>query len=250
MRTYAPATTDAVLARLLGGAVARPRRRPSRGHPRTRGGVWRDAPAARPADRGRRCASRGIERLYTHQAEAVERGARRPGRRRRHAHGLGQVAVLRAAHPPVDRRRSGRPGTRPLPHQGPGPGPGRGVRAARPGGRPDDLHGGLRRRHARRPSDRRSARPGRSSSPTRTCSTRRSCPTTPSGSSCSSSCGSSSSTSSTRTAACSGATSRTSSGGCCGCAATTARTPSSCAARRRSGTRRSWPRRSSDGRCA
>ena len=67
-------------------------------------------------------------------------------------------------------------------------------------------------------------------------------PTTRSGSSCSSSSGSSSSTSCTRTAACTAATSRTSSGGSSGCAPTTAARRSSSAARRRSRTRRSWRR--------
>ena len=97
-----------------------------------------------------------------------------------------------------------------------------------------ELRAGCRPRRSRRPattatrrrrSGRRSARPARSSSRTRTCSTRRSSPTTPSGSSCSSSSGSSSSTSCTRTAACSALTSPTCCGGSCACAPTTARNP-------------------------
>ena len=179
----------------------------------------------------------GIERPYTHQAEAIEAV---------HA-GRDVVVVTPTASgktlcyslpdPPGDRR-----GSRP-----PGPSsssrPRRSARTRSPSSASWRPRAGCtsRRRPTtatrRRRSARRSGPPARSSSPTRTCSTRRSCPTTRSGSSCSSSSGSSSSTSCTPIAACSGATSPTSCAGCSASAPTTAASRSSSAARRPSGTR-------------
>ena len=222
MRTYAPADPSTVLDRLL--------EEPSL----ARGVVHHEVIPAREASHAPMpdwldprivagLATRGIERLYTHQAEAHRGGPRRRGRRRRHADGVGQDAVLRAAGAAGDRGGSVGPGAVPVPDQGARPGPGRPSSASsRAAAGPVDHHLDLRRRHAGARSARPSGRPARSSSPTRTCSTRRSCPTTRSGSSCSSSSSSSSSTSCTRTAACSAATSPTSCAGCSGSAPTTA----------------------------
>ena len=223
MRTYAPASTRAVLEQLL--------EEPSL----ARGVVHHEVRAARAAEHGEwpswldpriraGLASRGIERPVHPPGGRHRGGPRRPGRRRGDAHRVGQVAVLHGARPAGPGRGSVGAGAVPVPHQGPRPGPGRRVRGARRGRRPGGLLGLLRRGHAgahplRDPQGR-----ARSWSPTRTCSTRRSSPTTPSGSSCSSSCGSSSSTSCTRTAACSGRTSRTCCAACSACAPTTAPT--------------------------
>ena len=129
MRTYAPASTEAVLAGLLDepsiarGVVhhaAMPGTEAEFGdHP-----AWLD-PRIRAG-----LASRGIERLYTHQADGARGGPCGRGRRRRHADRVGQDAVLHAPGPPGDRRRPGGPSPVPLPHQGARPGPGRGVRRA------------------------------------------------------------------------------------------------------------------------
>ena len=77
MRTYAPAATEAVLARRPRGSVPRGRRDPPRGHP-AREPDWRPFPEwLDPRIRGG-LAARGIDQLYTHQAEAIE--AARAGR--------------------------------------------------------------------------------------------------------------------------------------------------------------------------
>ena len=238
MRTYAPAATEAVLARLLEepslargvihhAVISRPARRST--------GPWPDV--AGSADLRAGLEARGIERLYTHQAEAVEAV---------HA-GEDIVVVTPTASGktlcyalPVLQAIAEDPAARALflfPTKALGQDQVAEFARAVAGGRADDLGGDLRRRHAGADPVGDPQGRARSSSRTRTCSTRRSSPTTRSGSSSSSSSGSSSSTSCTRTAACSAATSRTSSGGCSGCAPTTAATRSSCAARRRSRTR-------------
>ena len=242
MRTYAPAEHGVGPGVAARGAVDRPRRRAPPAHPREAGGVRAVAGVAGPAASGPGSRARGIERLYTHQAEAVEAV---------HA-GEDIVVVTPTASGktlcyalPVLQAIADDPAARALflfptkalgqdqvaefselsraaglsisaaTYDGDTPGPD-------PVGRPEGRPG---RRHE----------PGHAE-------LRRSSPTTRSGSSCSSSSGSSSSTSCTRTAASTAATSRTSSGGCSGCAPTTAARRSSSAARRRSRTRRSWPR--------
>ena len=77
-------------------------------------------------------AGRGIERAVHPPGGGDRRGPRRRGRRRRHADGVGQDAVLRAARPPGHRRGPGRAGAVPVPDQGARPGPGRRVRASSP----------------------------------------------------------------------------------------------------------------------
>ena len=72
MRTYAPADPSTVLDAPPRRAVARPRRRPSRGHPAARGDVRRRCRRGWTTRIVAGLASRGIERLYTHQAEAIE----------------------------------------------------------------------------------------------------------------------------------------------------------------------------------
>ena len=88
------------------------------------------------------------EGLYTHQREVYEHVGRGPRRRRRHADGLGQDALLQPARPRPHPEGPGRAGALPLPDEGARPGPARGAarhdRGAR--GRHRDLH--LRRRHA------------------------------------------------------------------------------------------------------
>ena len=185
MRTYAPASTEAVLERLLEEpSLARgvihhevlpPARRSSR---RSRTGSIPDP--GRPA-------SRGISELYTHQGRDRCR-PRRAGRGRRHADGVRQVAVLRGARPAGDHRGRRVPGALPVPDQGPRPGPGRRADGAT---KAAGLEVAAATYDGDTPAPIRSAirPPAGSSSPTRTCSTRRSCPTTRSGSSCSSSQG-------------------------------------------------------------
>ena len=92
---------------------------------------------------------RARDRAAVHPPGGGDRGRPcRRGRRRRHADGVGQDAVLRPARPPGDRRGPGRPRPVPVPDEGPRPGPGDGVRRAVGGGRPVDHHLHLRRRHA------------------------------------------------------------------------------------------------------
>ena len=130
MRTYAPADAATVLGRVLEepsltrGVVHHeviPAREPS----------YADMPAWLDPRIVHGLANRGIERLYTHQAEAIEAVHAGRGRRRRHAHRLGQDALLRAACPAGDRRRPGRAGAVPVPDQGARPGPGDRIRRAR-----------------------------------------------------------------------------------------------------------------------
>ena len=93
---------------------------------------------------------RGIERLYTHQAQAT--AARAPGRehRRRDADGLREDALLQPARRPGDPRRPRGAGALPLPDEGAGAGPdGRAARADRRPRR-GHPHVHLRRRHAGR----------------------------------------------------------------------------------------------------
>ena len=95
----------------------------------------------------RRSRALGVERLYSHQAQALARGLGGPDDRH-HRHRVGQVAVLQPAHARRALPRRARAGALPLPDQGARPGPG-----ARAGGvRPDQARapGDLRRRHAAR----------------------------------------------------------------------------------------------------
>ena len=125
MRTYAPADAVDRPGRPARGAVARPRRRPSRGHPAARGRPSRRCPPGWTRASWPASASRGIERLYTPPGGGDRGGPCRRGRRRRHADGVGQDAVLRAPDAAGHRRGPGRPGAVPVPDQGPRPGPGR-----------------------------------------------------------------------------------------------------------------------------
>ena len=131
MRTYAPAAAEAVLDALLEEpSLARgvvhhavcPPARPSRPVPGLAGSADPDG-ARRPA---------ASTRSTRHQAEALEAVHAGEDVVRRHADGLGQEPVLRAARPPGARRGSGGAGALPLPDQGARPGPGRGVRASSP----------------------------------------------------------------------------------------------------------------------
>ena len=187
-------------------------------------------------------AARGVDQLYTHQAEAIEHDPGRPGRGRRHAHGVGQDALLRAARPAGDRGGSGRARPVPLSHQGALAGPGRGVRGADARVGPDGQRLHVRRGHAgAHPVGGPHGRPGRRDQPGHA------------------PLGDPAPPHQVVPAVRAGARHRhrraahlsrhlrqprraTSSGACCGSAPTTARIPSSSAARRRSGTRTSSPR--------
>ena len=127
-------------------AVDRARRRPSSAHPGEGRRVRRRSGVARSADPGRARLARHRTSLYP-SGRCGRGGPCRRGHRGRHADGVGQDALLRAASPPGDRRRSGRPGALPVPDQGPGAGPGGRVLGALEGGRPVDLGGDVRRRH-------------------------------------------------------------------------------------------------------
>ena len=181
----------------------------------------RDArPRLTPAS-SRRCAAAGIERLYSHQREALEAAAAlEPDRHQRHR--LGQVARLQPAGPRRHRPRSQAPCPLPLPDQGAGPGPGAQARrnCARPGCARRSTTATRRARSARR-----SAAATTSSSPTPTCSTSGSCPTTRAGATSSPTSAGSWSTRPTPTAASSAPTSPTCCGGCAGWRAPTAREP-------------------------
>ena len=123
MRTYAPASTEAVLERLL--------EEPSL----ARGVIHHEVLPAREAEfapfpdwvdpRIRRA------RVARHQRAVHAPGgrdrcrARRAGRGRRHADGVRQDAALRGARPAGDHRGRRVPGALPVPDQGPRPGPGR-----------------------------------------------------------------------------------------------------------------------------
>ena len=147
MRTYAPAPVIKVLDELLeepslARGVVHHEVRPARD------AVFGDWPGvARPADPRR--AREARHRAAVHPPGGGDRGrARRRGRRRRHADRVGQVAVLHGARPPGARRGPVGPGAVPVPDQGARPGPGRRAVGARAGRRARGRRGLLRRRHA------------------------------------------------------------------------------------------------------
>ena len=84
--------------------------------------------------RERRCGATGAERLYTHQAEAINAGAGGPERRRRHLDRQRQDAVLQRAGARSAGARSAGPRALPLPDQGAGAGSARQVAGAGQGG--------------------------------------------------------------------------------------------------------------------
>ena len=91
---------------------------------------------------------RGMERLYSHQAKALECAPDGPGRHPGHADGQRQDPLLQSSRYPAYPGRAGDACPLSLSHEGPGPGPdARGPRTDRgtEGGH-QDLH--LRRRHA------------------------------------------------------------------------------------------------------
>ena len=208
MRIYKPAGTVETLERLLAEPGIREAIVEHRVLPE-RAAQTAPCPAvARQAPGPRSPLARHRDALHA-PGGGARRAARRRGHRGRHAHRVGQIAVLRPARAAGRGRRSGRARALPLPHQGAQPGPARLVpRAGRRPPRstlPRASTTATRRFRSARTSD----QPARWLSPTRTCSTARSCPITPSGSSSSSSCATSSSTRRTRTAASSAATSPT-----------------------------------------
>ena len=147
MRTYAPATVDAVLDDLLAEpsiarGVVHHQLIPARAARTVPLPAWLD-PRIRPG-----LERRGITELYIHQAEAIEAVHAGPGRGRRDPHRLGQVAVLHAPGPPGAGLRSVGPGPLPVPDQGPRPGPGCRVQHARPAVRTRRGGRHVRRRHA------------------------------------------------------------------------------------------------------
>ncbi len=94
---------------LVGGASRRCSRRPRPGRPARhrgpapragRGATTRRFPARIDARLVQALRARGIEQLYTHQAEAIAHALGRPQRRHRHADGVGQDALLQRAGPP------------------------------------------------------------------------------------------------------------------------------------------------------
>ena len=114
--------------------------------------------AARPSSRTSRTAlhpklrealaGRGYAGLYTPPARGLRARPGGAGRRRRHAHGLGQDALLQPAGPRPHPEGPGRARALPVPDQGAGAGPaGRAARADR-GARGRHRHLHLRRRHA------------------------------------------------------------------------------------------------------
>ena len=161
MRTYAPAATETVLDRLLeepslAAAVKHHARLPERDAITAPFPPWLDPRIVRGLE------DRGITSLYSHQAEAVEA-----------VHAGEDVVVVTPtasgktlcyALPVLQAlaEDSVGAGAVPVPDEGARPGPGGGVR--RP--RPRELARRSRRRRTTgtrpRPSDRRSARPGRS----------------------------------------------------------------------------------------
>ena len=179
----------------------------------------------------------GIERLYSHQRQALEAaaGSNLVDHQR---HRLGQEPRLQPAgarrHRP--RRRSAAPSTSTRPRRWPRTRRASSARCAR---RACARRSTTATRRAR--SGRRSAAAATSSSPTPTCSTSASCPTTRAGATSSPTSAGSSSTRPTPTAASSAPTSPTCCGGCGGWRAPTAPSRASCSPRRRSPTRSSWP---------
>ena len=193
-------------------------------------------------------AARGIEQLYTHQAEAIEHAL--AGRNVVTITPTASGKTLCYNAPVLERDPAGSVDARAVPVSDQGARAGSARRAARAvassstrDGATRDRRVHLRRRHAagRAPRDPRRARTSCSATPT--WCTRASCRTIRAGRSCSRTCASSSSTSCTRIAACSAATCATCCGGCSASAGTTDRIRCSSARRRRSPTRASWPKR-------
>ena len=181
--------------------------------------------------------ARGVEQLWSHQAEALHAAWAGPtivttGT----ASGKSLCFQLPDARHAVPRRA--RPGALPLPDEGARAGPG--ARAAR---RSASSARGRRSTTATRraSSARRSGGARTSSSPTPTCCTSGSCPTTARGRTCSPTSRSSWSTRRTSTAACSARTSPTCCGGCGGSPPPTGPSRASCSRARRSPTRASSP---------
>ena len=165
MRIYARAEVPAVVARLLddplvADAVVADRTLPARAADLQPFPGWLDE-RLRAGLR-----ARGIEALYSHQAEALEAPPCRARRLRGHADGLWQVALLRPAGPPGRHRRSVRTGALPLPDQGARPGSAGGAAGLRRAGRRRPRGRHLRRRHADAdPPDHPGRRPGRGHEP-------------------------------------------------------------------------------------
>ena len=137
---------------------------------------------------GRRWSSQGIERLYSHQAEAFRSGRRGPERGGGDAHRQRQDALLQPAGAEPAARGPRRARHVPVPHQGAGRGPAARVPGdgGRDGLRHPRLH--LRRRHAAgraqghpRARQRGPDQPGHAAQPA-------SCRTTPAGRSSSRTC--------------------------------------------------------------
>ena len=160
-----PRARDQGPGRAPRGAVARPRRRPPRGPARARRGVRGVAGVARPA--APRRAGEARHRAAVHPPGGRDRGrARRRGRRRRHADGVGQVAVLHGPGPPGAHGGPLGPGAVPVPDEGARPGPGRRAVGARAGRRARGRVRLLRRRHAGTdPVGHPQGRPGRGDQP-------------------------------------------------------------------------------------
>ncbi len=191
-------------------------------------------------------AARGIEQLYTHQAEAM--GHALAGRHVVVVTPTASGKTLCYNGPVLSTvlRDPGARGAVPVPHQGAGAGSARRaagavaqIVGAAARARHRRVH--LRRRHAGRRAARDSRPRATSCSAIPTCCTRACCRTTRAGRSSSRTSATSSSTNCTPTAACSAATSRTCCAGCGASAGTTDRIRRSSARRRRLPTRRSWP---------
>ena len=163
MRTYAPAETEAVLAGLLDEPSHRPRRRPPRRPARPRRGLRATSRTGSIRGSSTASAARGIERPYTHQAEAIEAV---------HA-GEDVVVVTPTASGktlcyslPILQAIADDPAARALllfPTKALGQDQVAEFGELARGGRPDDLGVDLRRRHAGARSGPRSGRPARSS---------------------------------------------------------------------------------------
>src|SRR5215207_5456280 len=72
MRTYAPSSTEAVLGTILGDEPSLARGVTHHAVIPARAAEWRDHPSWLDPRIRRGLAARGIDRLYTHQAEAIE----------------------------------------------------------------------------------------------------------------------------------------------------------------------------------
>ena len=148
MRYYEPSDVEATLARILAEPVAGERRPAPRPDPGQTGRPAADAGVAGPAADRRPWPGVASSRCTATRPRRIDGGAGRRGRRRRHAHGVGQVPVLPPAHSPGAGRRSHGAGPVPLPHQGPRPRPGGRAGRAESGRRAGDQLLHLRRRHA------------------------------------------------------------------------------------------------------